>query len=435
VRKNFAGLNGCFILAVVDLSLFARCHFRKGGDAQVTFNRSGIAFGRFSNGSLHSSSPRRWLGIFLVCIAGLASGSSSAHTPSETYLTIFVSPTNVTGQWDIALRDLQQGMGLDTNAAKAVAAAELEQRQEAYVLDAIAGLEVKVNEARLVFRATDYFPVTLNNGDYLRVQFAAALTETWPARVSVNARMLFQIDTNMHGFLRLEHGGRTEAVAFNSDNREYTFSLTEPSGRWQQFFTFVHEGVWHIWIGVDHILFLLALLLPSVLRRRDEQWTGVVAFRPAFLNVLKIVTAFTVAHSITLSLAALGVVTLPSRLVESVIAASVALAALNNLYPWLRGHAWMVAFGFGLVHGFGFASVLGELGLKRGTLAMALIGFNVGVELGQLAIVAVFLPLAFALRETWFYQTVTFKFGSAVVVLVAAAWMAERALALKLLPF
>ena len=111
-------------------------------------------------------------------------------------------------------------------------------------------------------------------------------------------------------------------------------------------------------------------------------------FRPAFWDVCRIVTSFTVAHSITLSLAALGIVALPSRLVESAIAASVVVAALNNLRPWSQGRRWVVAFGFGLIHGFGFASVLADLGLPRDTLVLALVGFNLGVECGQLAIVA-----------------------------------------------
>jgi len=373
-----------------------------------------------------------WLCLGALLVLPL---TSRAHTPSATYLTILLTPTNVLGRWDIALRDLRQGLGLDTNSVKSLPAEDLERRQEAFALDTIARLDVKLEEAPLSLRVTDYFPIALDSGDYLRVEFSGDRPPVPPASVTLNARVMFNIDTNMHGYLRLEHGGRTEAVAFNKENPAYTFRLALPSSRWQQFLTFVREGVWHIWIGLDHILFLLALLLPSVLQRDGRRWAGVPAFRPAFINVFKIVTAFTIAHSITLSLAALELVRLPSRLVESIIAASVALAALNNLYPWMRGRAWMVAFGFGLVHGFGFASVLGELGLTRGTLAMALVGFNVGVEIGQLAIVAVFLPLAFALRRTWFYQTATFKFGSALVVLLAAAWMVERAFDLKLMPF
>ena len=153
-----------------------------------------------------------------------------------------------------------------------------------------------------------------------------------------------------------------------------------------------------------------------------------------FWDVLRIVTAFTLAHSITLSLAALSVIALPSRLVESTIALSVVLAALNNLWPVVAGRRWAVAFGFGLIHGFGFASVLADLGLPRDALVLALVGFNLGVEAGQLAIVALFLPLAYGLRRSWAYRRMIFLGGSVLIALVAAVWMAERIFVLKLMP-
>jgi hypothetical protein len=140
-----------------------------------------------------------------------------------------------------------------------------------------------------------------------------------------------------------------------------------------------------------------------------------------------IVTAFTVAHSITLTLAVLGIVSLPSRLVESAIALSVVLAALNNLRPVLRRARVAAAFAFGLVHGFGFAGALFELGLPDDALALSLASFNAGVELGQLAIVGMFLPLAFALRATVAYRRVVLRGGSVAIALVAAVWFVERA--------
>jgi len=146
----------------------------------------------------------------------------------------------------------------------------------------------------------------------------------------------------------------------------------------------------------------------------------------AVKDVVKVVTAFTLAHSITLSLAGLQIISLPSRLVESVIAASVIVAALNNLRGTVEGKRWLMAFGFGLIHGFGFASVLADLGLPQGALVLALVGFNVGVELGQLAIVAVFLPLAFWLRATRFYRVGLLMAGSIVVALLASWWLAQR---------
>ena len=126
---------------------------------------------------------------------------------------------------------------------------------------------------------------------------------------------------------------------------------------------------------------------------------------------------------------------MPTRFVESVIALSVALAALNNLWPVVAGRRWAVAFGFGLIHGFGFASVLADLGLPRGALLVSLVGFNLGVELGQLAIVGAFLPLAYWLRHTWLYRRMIFAGGSALIALIATIWMAERGLGLKLLAF
>ena len=196
---------------------------------------------------------------------------------------------------------------------------------------------------------------------------------------------------------------------------------------WQTLRQYLLDGVWHIWIGYDHILFLLALLLPAVLVHRGQRWEGVGRLGPAVTEVVKVVTAFTLAHSITLSLAALEVISLPSRLVESAIAASVVLAALNNLRGTIDRRRWVLAFMFGLIHGFGFASVLTDLGLPQGALVLALVGFNVGVEIGQLAIVAVFLPVAFALRSTVFYRVGVLKLGSILVALLAAWWFVQRA--------
>jgi hypothetical protein len=178
--------------------------------------------------------------------------------------------------------------------------------------------------------------------------------------------------------------------------------------------------------------------LPAVLirsARPGHAWQPAGSFRAAFLDVVKVVTAFTLAHSITLSLAALGVVSLPSRWVESAIALSVVLAALNNIRPLVYQKRWVIAFCFGLIHGFGFASVLADLGLPQESLLIALVAFNLGVEVGQLAIVSAFLPIAFALRATALYQRVIVVFGSAAIALVALAWLVERAFNLKLIGF
>ncbi len=159
-----------------------------------------------------------------------------------------------------------------------------------------------------------------------------------------------------------------------------------------------------------------------------RQWHAATGFQPVFWETFRLVSSFTVAHSITLTLAASGIISLPSRLVESVIAASVVLAALNNLYPIVRARLWLMTFAFGLIHGLGFASVLMDLGLHSRSLLTALVGFNLGVEIGQLAIVIGLLPPAFWARYTRVYQRGVLQGGSLLVAGVATVWLLERSL-------
>lgn len=197
---------------------------------------------------------------------------------------------------------------------------------------------------------------------------------------------------------------------------------------------YVHDGIEHIAAGMDHILFLVSLLLVSVWRRADARdravgphaWLPREQWRSALGEVLRLVTAFTLAHSLTLALAAFGVVSPPSRWVESLIALSVLVAALDNLWPLLRAPRWIVVFGFGLVHGFGFAGAMQDLGLSRQDLAWPLLGFNLGVELGQLMLVAAVLPLAFILRRTALYRQAVVLPGSLAIAVLALLWLYQR---------
>ena len=126
-------------------------------------------------------------------------------------------------------------------------------------------------------------------------------------------------------------------------------------------------------------------------------------------------------------------VNLPSRWVESAIALSVVLAALNNLWPVVYEKRWVLAFCFGLIHGFGFAAVLSDLGLPKDSLLVALVAFNLGVEVGQLAIVGVFLPIAFALRGSGFYVGLLQLGGSTAIAVIALLWLTQRALDVQLI--
>jgi hypothetical protein len=215
------------------------------------------------------------------------------------------------------------------------------------------------------------------------------------------------LGADYHTLARIEAPGKIVQFAFTPETRESR--LTSTAGGTG---SFVRLGIEHILTGWDHLLFLLVLLL------RGGGW----------LSLAKIITAFTLAHSVTLALAVLEVVTLPDRLVEAVIALSIAAVAAENLV--LRpvvARRWLVSFAFGLVHGFGFSSVLREIGLPAQGLLLSLFGFNAGVELGQALVVAVALPILALLRHTrWEVRVI--RSASLAILLVGAVLFVERTL-------
>ena len=365
---------------------------------------------------------RRWAAVLLLA---LLCHDAVAHKASDSYLRITVAGHAVEGQWDIALRDVEFAIGIDANGDGEITWGELRARHATIAAWALGGLELR-RDGECSLEAHEQLVDDHSDGAYTVLRFGGVCpSDGGPLEVAY--RLLFELDANHRGLLNLELAGQNHSAIFGPERPAQRFAA-EGASRLAQLGQYLVEGVWHIWIGFDHILFLLALLLPAVLVRDRHRWQGVARFGDAAREVLWVVTAFTMAHSITLSLAALDLVALPSRLVESVIALSVALAAANNLWPVVSRRRWLVAFAFGLIHGFGFASVLADLGLPDGALLVSLLGFNLGVELGQLAVVAAFLPLAYALRWTPFYRWVIFVGGSLATLALALAWLVERAL-------
>ena len=371
--------------------------------------------------------------LLLLCITFFYVLTAHAHKPSDSYLSFVVKDNTVAGQWDIALRDLDFALGLDADGNAEITWGEVRAKHNDIAAYAMSRLQISAQGKVCPLVVTEHLVDDHTDGAYAVLRFNAQCSDNIQV-LQARYNLFFDIDPQHKGLLRLEYQGSSSTAIFSPEKATQEFTLKHVS-KLQQFLDYAREGVWHIWIGFDHILFLLALLLPAVVFRQGEKWQAVTAFKPAFWSVLKIVTAFTLAHSITLTLATLGVISLPSRWVESTIAASVVIAALNNIYPLFRERRWVMAFVFGLIHGFGFASVLTDLGLPQGALVLALVGFNIGVEGGQLAIVSAFLPIAFALRYTWLYQRVILFGGSVVIAILATIWFAERAFDMKVLGF
>lgn len=366
----------------------------------------------------------RWLALLTLLWSLSWSTGALAHRPSDAVLTLEARGTELSGHWEVALRDLATLIDLDRDRDRQLSWGELRVAQPELGALLAQQLALRADDVICPLRFDDLLINDRSDGRYAWFALSARCA-TPPKQLTLDYRLLFDIDPTHRGIVVLRSGATAHSAVFAPETASQSFVLDAPSA-WKAFRDYLVQGVHHIWIGTDHILFLLALLLPVVLRFDAGQWQAQARLRPVVLDVLAVVTAFTFAHSITLSLAALEVVRLPGVWVESAIAASVLLAALNNLRPLVRGRRWAVALGFGLIHGFGFATVLGELGLPPGLRLLALFAFNLGVELGQLAIVAVALPLAFLVRHTRFYRSGVRVVGSLAVALLAAWWLVDR---------
>ncbi len=375
---------------------------------------------------------RRTMSTALVAFLLLSGLAARAHKPSDSYLSLASHGGHIDGTWDIALRDLDDAVGLDDDGDGTVTWGELRKHQVQIAAYALPRLRLSMGGSECASEQLGLQVDSHTDGAYAVLHFSMDCKREGEA-IQMTYSLLFDIDPSHRGLVRLSGPHGVQTAVFSPAHATQELHLSSSSGI-GQFATFLREGVFHIWTGFDHILFLLALLLPVVVRRKEGHWVPVDNWRVALREVLKVVTMFTLAHSLTLSLAALGIVQLPSRLVESAIALSVLLAALNNLWPFLHGKQWAFAFGFGLLHGFGFASVLTDMGLPAVGLARALFGFNVGVELGQLAIVAGFLALAYPVRRPWIYQRVVLGGGSVGIATLSSVWLIERAFDLRFLP-
>ena len=367
--------------------------------------------------------------VFLLLCFGAS--TASAHKPSDSYLRIDSSGPVLTAEWDIALKDLELLVGIDSNGDGKITWGELKANEKVVAAHVLPRLTLTADGKAYSLEETGLLVSRHSDGAY-----ATLLLETDcpsdTSGITLGYDLLFAQDPTHRGLVLFDTGEGMVTRVLSPEVRSVEVP-TETGGWWTVLKTYIIEGVWHIWIGLDHILFLLCLLFPAVLLRENKEWKPVERARPAASHVLKIVTLFTVAHSITLWLAVMEYVTLPSRAIESVIAFSIVVTAVHNLYPVLRLPGWAIAFFFGLVHGFGFANVLLDLGLAGGALALSLFGFNVGVELGQLAIVLVFFPLAFWLRRTKFYEVGILKIGSLIIAIIALIWMAERIFNLEII--
>jgi hypothetical protein len=378
-----------------------------------------------------------WL---LGATVALGAPAARAHKASDAYIQVTASSSELTLRVDMALRDLDAALDIDADGNGRLTWGEVRAAWPAIETFVVSHIEVAGcaldAPARALERRTD--------GVYAALTFSSKCAPS--AAPGIRYTAFADIDPTHRGIARISVPGQPDVVrvldprapAGLADQQAIesvpgtgipaASTLAPPSAG------FLSEGVRHIITGYDHVLFLMCLLFPAVMVRTPSGWTPRRTLREAMWPVLGIVTAFTAAHSITLGLAAMKWVSLPSRFIEPAIAVTIVLAALNNIWPIFRGRVIAVTFGFGLLHGFGFASVLSELNLPTARFALALFQFNVGLEIGQVMIVLVAISLMFLGRNRRGYVPWVIRGGSVAALLIAVLWFVERTADVSLLP-
>ncbi|GAB4480628.1 MAG: HupE/UreJ family protein [Burkholderiaceae bacterium] len=360
----------------------------------------------------------RWLlPILLAGVPALV----AAHASSTAYLKVEPDPRGAAIEWRIALRDLDMLLDLDADADGRLTWGE--------VLDGAAGIDALARE-RLAVRAADarcelrFTPLRYERREDLGFAQLVGRADCAGAPRVLEYRLFEGIDPSHRALLVVAPDSAPRVVApGTATDLRAAAQADRPRG----FGQFVLEGIAHIVRGLDHVLFLVGLMLPALMRREGGRWIARDDLRAAAVAVVWIATAFTAAHSLTLAAASFGWVRISPRVIEPLIAATVLATALNNLWPVVTRRLAFVAFGFGLIHGFGFAEVLAPLALSRVELALALAGFNLGVEIGQLSIVGISFALLAALRRWPGYPRWVLAPGSALLAGVASIWIVERA--------
>jgi hypothetical protein len=347
-----------------------------------------------------------------------------SHAAGTSYLNVQSHPQqrSIDMVWDLDVQDLDWTVDLDLDGNGQVSWGEIEEQREAINALALRGIEIQRGSSACVLSVLDHALTKRADSLFVSLAIQGECAESGPMKLT--SSLFFSQDASQRVLVELSEGGRT----FNTVLSPLAPSWAQPSvpSVLATFARFVGQGVWHVWIGYDHIAFIVLLLLPSVLRGTSAGWTVASGSRPVARDLVGVVTAFTVAHSVTLSLAATQTIVLPERPVEIVIAASIVAAGLLNLVPGAAGARLPLAFGFGLMHGFGFANALAELETSGTRMVPMLAGFNVGVEIAQLAIVAVALPVLLRLRASTFYAARLMPAASLATAIFGAAWLAGR---------
>ena len=375
-----------------------------------------------------------------LCLSLISAMPALAHKPSDSYLRLSgakdttvqaTADPHLTAQWDLSLKDLDFLIGLDADGDSRITWGEVKARRQAIVELALAHLHLAADGRDVPLRVTDLLINRHSDGTYATLVIDTDAPAD-AAEIDLRYSLLFEQDPTHRGVV-LYHRGRTASTHILSPDQPNLHLDAGEAGPLRPLLTFARAGARRFYAGLDHALFLLALLLPAALVHSGGRWAPAPGFRAAALEISAVVGCFALAHSVTLWLAATGYLTLPGPVVGVAVAGSVFVAAALNLLPRLRPPGYALAFALGLLHGF--ALTLHDLGLNATTPLLATVGFNLGLGLATLALALGAAPILLALRRTGFYRWGVLQLGSVLILLLATLWLVERLFDLNLVAF
>jgi HupE / UreJ protein len=392
---------------------------------------------------INSRLMKRWrLLFFAIITAVLMPVIVNAHQSPNSLIFLDISPGKVAMEIQLPIPELELAFGNNISKDPATLIERLGPQLKEYIRAHVHAYITKNNPWLI-----EIVSLQMDKGNYLESGNAywevVAHITLKPQLGESTRKFLLDYDAILHQVINHvalvairsdwetgnaeNNAAEARSISWNTkDNVIYPLEINLENGSWLQGFkNMLALGITHIKEGTDHLLFLLVLLLPSMLLFNDKRWTKFGGTKYSITRLLKIVTAFTIGHSLTLLIGALGWLRLPTQPVEVLIAFSILVSAIHAVYPIFPGKEIYVAAGFGLIHGLAFSSILSNLNLDAGPMALSILGFNIGIELMQLFVVIITVPWLILLSKTLVYPLIKF-IGAAFAAIASIAWMAER---------
>jgi len=369
--------------------------------------------------------------VVFLFIALFAS-SVAAHELSTTFISAELRDDgSLDGQLKLDILDLKEVVTLDIDGNGELTWGEIEASRDTIQNYVTNGLRFYAGTQQCLLTLNNQLELQeLNSVTYLVMSFSSPLYSSSKCadeeQLSFEYSLLFDAATNHKAIFSLRVASEEHVFIIDDENSRNSINVElNESSSWSTFWAFIYQGIFHILIGLDHILFLFTLLLTLCFYRHLGEWRGVDSKRVIIKKTLFIITSFTIAHSITLSGTALGIIPVMGSWIEIVIAASILFNVLNNLFPMIKNLS-LITFLFGLIHGMGFAGALSEFGFTQEHQLLSVLAFNLGVEIGQLGLLVVVLPILLWLRKSNFYRWYGMQLLSLLIGAVAIYWILER---------